>query len=91
MMYIHYARIVDSHSLLYNNNKTGVGSHVFGWLFTQVLAPVFDEIFIKIIAGIVGQVAQVIAPDYIISKSHHSLGLVISCGTTIEDSLNIID
>ncbi len=50
--------ILDSHLLLYNNNKTGVESHVFGWLFTpviyssiEVFAPVFDEIFIKIIAA----------------------------------------
>ncbi len=38
--------------------------HIIDWLFTQVFVPMFDGIFIGIIADILGQVTQVIAPVF---------------------------
>ncbi len=56
------------YSLLYNNNKTGVGSHVFGSLFTPVFIELFthvsDEIFIEQMVGLVVQVTQVFVPVF---------------------------
>ncbi len=53
--YVYSLGILDLHLLVHNNNKIRVGSHVFGPLFAQLIAPVSYGIFSEIIGWLCTQ------------------------------------